>query len=306
MNSMKISAAAAFAGLALTVLVSAPGLAAAQEKFASPEKAFDALIEAAKSGNKGAVRKVLGPGAGDIISSGDSVADKNARRLFITAYDNGHNIDTKGDTATLSIGKDQWPFPIPVEKKGESWVFDTKQGRDEILRRRIGRDELSAIRVTRAYVVAQNEYEQAGIGGPNVYARKIVSTPGQKDGLFWPTADGEKPSPLGPLAAEAAAEGYKAHRHPIPYHGYFYRVLTQQGDHADGGAKNYIVDGKMTGGFALIAYPARYGSSGIMTFIVNQQGVIYQKDLGADTTKHAHEIQAFSPGSGWTKVTDGQ
>jgi hypothetical protein len=214
-------------------------------------------------------------------------------------------LELEGDgSQTLIIGNDDWPFPIPLVNKGGKWQFDTKAGLDEILRRRIGRNELAAIQVSLAYVQAQNEYaslDPTGLG-PHVYAQRIVSRPGKRDGLYWATAEGEQASPLGELAAEASAEGYKTGNTPIPYYGYYYRILTRQGAHAPGGAYDYLAKGKMIGGFALVAYPAQYGNSGIMTFIVNQDGTVFQKDLGPQSDKLARKIEAFDPDSTWAKV----
>ena len=281
----------------------------AQEQFGTPEAAVEALVAAARSGDGDAILKVLGPDGKPIVSSGDPVADSNIRQDFVSAYDAKHVIEMEGDgTQTLIIGEDDWPFPFPSLTKQARWQFDTNEGLDEILRRRIGRNELSTIQVSLAYVQAQNEYaslDPAG-QGRGVYAQRIVSRPGKKDGLYWPTAEGEEPSPLGDLAAQAAAEGYKTGSAPIPYHGYYYRILTGQGAAAPGGAYDYLAKGKMIGGFALIAYPADYGNSGIMTFIVNQDGTVFQKDLGPKTTRLVREITAFSPDDTWTKVDAAQ
>jgi DUF2950 family protein len=277
----------------------------AQEQFSTPQGAVDALVSAAKSGDTTAILAVLGPDGQAVVSSGDPVADSNVREKFVSAYDAKHAIELEGDgTQTLIIGNDNWPFPIPLINKAGEWQFDTKAGLDEILRRRIGRNELSAIQVALAYVQAQNEYASLDPGGlgEHVYAQRIVSRPGKKDGLYWPTAEGETPSPLGELAAEAAAEGYKAGEKPIPYHGYYYRILTRQGASAHGGAFDYLVKGKMMGGFALIAYPAEYGNSGIMTFMVNHDGTVFQKDLGPNTATLARKIDAFAPDQTWTKA----
>jgi hypothetical protein len=277
----------------------------AQEQFNSPQEAVDALVGAAKSGDTKAIVAVLGPDGQAIASSGDPVADTNIREKFASAYEAKHTIEMEGDgTQSLIIGNDDWPFPIPLINKGGEWQFDTKAGLDEILRRRIGRNELSAIQVCLAYVQAQNEYASLNPGGlgEHVYALRIVSSPGKKDGLYWPTAEGETPSPLGDLAAKASAEGYKAGQKPIPYHGYYYRILTRQGPGAPGGTYDYLVKGKMIGGFALLAYPAEYGNSGIMTFMVNHDGTVFQKDLGPNTTKLARKIESFAPGQTWTKM----
>jgi hypothetical protein len=281
----------------------------AQEQFGTPEAAVEALVAAARSGDGETILKVLGRDGKPIVSSGDPVADSNIRQDFVSAYDAKHVIEMEGDgTQTLIIGEDDWPFPIPLINTAGRWQFDTNEGLDEILRRRIGRNELSTIQVSLAYVQAQNEYaslDPAG-QGRGVYAQRIVSRPGKKDGLYWPTAEGEEPSPLGDLAAQAAAEGYKTGSAPIPYHGYYYRILTRQGAAARGGAYDYLAKDKMIGGFALIAYPAEYGNSGIMTFIVNQDGTVFQKDLGPKTTRLVHEITAFSPDDTWTKVDAAQ
>ena len=279
--------------------------ASAQETFTTPEAAVDALVGAAKSGDKKAVLAVLGPDGQAIVSSGDPVADTNTREKFVAQYDAKHAIESEGDgTQTLIIGDDDWPFPIPLVNKAGEWRFDTGAGLDEILRRRVGRNELSAIQVAGAYVQAQNEYAEldpAGFGR-GVYAQRIQSHKGKKDGLYWPTAEGQPPSPFGELAAQASAEGYKTGKGPIPYHGYYYRVLTRQGTSAPGGAYDYLVKGKMKGGFALLAYPAEYGNSGIMTFMVNHDGTVFQKDLGPRTAKLARKIESFAPDQTWTTV----
>jgi hypothetical protein len=283
--------------------MSAPALA--QQQFGSAEDAVAALVGAAKTGDAKAILAVLGPDGQAIVSSGDPVADGNTREKFVAAYDAKHSLELEGNgTPTLILGDDNWPFPIPLVSNAGKWQFDTKQGLDEILSRRIGRNELAAIQVARAYVQAQNEYaalDPAGLGR-GVYAQRIVSRPGKKDGLFWPTPEGEPQSPLGDLAARASAEGYQTGEKPIPFHGYYYRILTRQGADAPGGAYDYLVKGKLKGGFGLIAVPAEYGNSGIMTFMVNQDGTVFQKDLGPNTTQLAAKIGAFVPDQGWTKV----
>lgn len=295
--------------LLYAALVGCAAPAFAQEQFKTPEEAVAVLVDAARSGDRKAILAVLGSEGRAIVSSGDPVADKNVREQFISAYDAKHAIEMEGDgTQTLVIGNDDWPFPIPLISKSGVWQFDTEAGRDEILRRRIGRNELSAIQVSLAYVETQNEYaalDPAGLGR-GVYARRIVSRKGRKDGLYWPTAEGESQSPLGELAASASAEGYKAGKKPIPYHGYYYRILTRQGAGAPGGAYDYIVKDKMKGGFALIASPAEYGNSGIMTFMVNHDGKVFQKDLGPKTAKLAGRIDAFAPDESWTEVPGNQ
>jgi len=281
----------------------------AQERFKTPEAAVDALVAAAKAGDTKALVGVLGPQGKAVVSSGDPVADANIKEKFISAYDAKHAIEREGDgTQILMIGADDFPFPIPLVNKAGEWQFDTAAGLDEILRRRIGRNELAAIQVSLAYVQAQNEYASLDPGGlgPHVYAQRIISRPGKKDGLYWPTAEGETQSPLGELAAKASAEGYKAGAAPIPYHGYYYRILTRQGADAPGGAYDYLANGKMIGGFALLAFPAEYGNSGIVTFMVNQDGTVYQKDLGLNTAELARKIDSFAPDQTWTKVAPTQ
>ena len=293
--------------IALLGWAAAPALA--QEQFNTPNAAVDALVGAAKSGDAKAILAVLGPDGQAIVSSGDPVADSNTREKFVAEYDAKHAIEPEGDgTQTLIIGDDDWPFPIPLVNKAGEWQFDTGAGLDEILRRRVGRNELSVIQVARAYVQAQNEYAEldpAGLGR-GVYSQRIVSHPGKKDGLYWPTAEGQTPSPLGELAAQASAEGYKPGKGPIPYHGYYYRILTRQGAGAPGGAYDYLVKGKMRGGFALLAFPAEYGNSGIMTFMVNHDGTVFEKDLGPKTVKLARKIESFAPDQSWTTVDNAQ
>jgi Protein of unknown function (DUF2950) len=288
------------AGLAAGMLCLVAPDARAQQVFPTPDEAASALAAAVKSGTRRDMLRVLGSGGEDIISSGDEVSDKESRERFTTAYDAKHSIKIEGDKkAVVILGNDDFPFPIPLMKKKAGWEFDTAAGRLEILYRRIGRNELDAIQTSLAFVDAQNEYAEKDRGqGAGVYAQRIVSTTGKKDGLYWPGDD----SPLGELAAKASAEGYKVGEGPIPYHGYYYRVLTQQGPNAPGGALSYIVKGKMIGGFALLAYPAEYGNSGVMTFLVNHNGVVYQKDLGDYTLRLVQRMNAFDPDQTWKKV----
>ena len=287
--------------ITMVCLLAAP--ARAQQVFKSPDEAAAALAAAVKSGDKNAMLKVFGPDGEDIISSGDEVSDASYREKFTSAYDAKHAIVTEGDKkAVLMLGDKDYPFPVPLVHRKTGWEFDTAAGREEVLFRRIGHNELDAMQTCLAYVDAQNEYADKDRGaGPGVYAQRIVSTPGHKDGLYWPK-DGDE-SPLGELAAEAAAEGYKVGGGPQPFHGYYFRILTKQGSHAPGGALDYVVDGKMIGGFALVAYPAEYGNSGVMTFIVNHAGDVYQKNLGPNTDELAKRITAFDPDKSWTKVS---
>jgi hypothetical protein len=275
--------------------------AQAQQSFANPDEATSALATAVKSGMKQNILKVLGADGEDIISSGDDVADTDARKKFVAAYDAKHSVKVDGKKASLIIGADDFAFPIPLIHAKTGWEFDTDEGRQEILYRRIGRNELDAIQTCLAFVDAQNEYAEKDRGdGVGLYAQRIVSSPGKKDGLYWPSDNNN--SPLGQLAADASAEGYKAGREPEPYHGYYYRILTQQGASAPGGALNYVVKGKMIGGFALIAYPAEYGNSGVMTFMINHAGTVYQKDLGKRTDSIAKRITLFDPDQTWKKI----
>ncbi len=279
--------------------------ARAQQAFKSSEEAVSTLVAAAKAGDTKALVAVFGPGGREIVSSGDPVADKNARERFVAAYEQKNAIVKEGEgKAVLFIGDIEWPFPIPLVEKSGAWHFDTAAGRNEILYRRIGRNELDVIQVCLAYVDAQIEYagEDRGGRGVKAYAQRVVSSPGKKDGLYWPTKEGEPPSPLGELAAEASARGYKVGGGRAPYRGYYYKILTSQGAAAPGGAIDYIVRGNMIGGFALVAYPAEYANSGVMTFIVNHDGVIFQKDLGSATTSLAANMTSFNPDPTWRKV----
>jgi len=294
------ASAATVAGIMMLAL--SISIAQAQQAYPSPEDATAALAAAVKTGTRSAILKVLGNGAEDIVDSGDDVADAETRQRFLSAYDAKHSIKADGNKATLILGADDFPFPIPLANNKSGWEFDAAAGRLEILYRRIGRNELDAIQTCLAFVDAQNEYaEKDRTGdGAGVYAQRIVSNPGKKDGLFW--RDDRDPSPLGELAAQASAEGYKVTEQAAPYHGYYYRILKGQGSDAPGGALNYVVKGKMIGGFALIAYPAEYGNSGVMTFMINHAGTVYQKDLGKRTDSIAKRITLFDPDQTWKKI----
>lgn len=290
-----ISAVSLFALLALMPVLSR---AAQQETFATPEQAGSALVEANKNGKDDELLKILGPGAADLIHSGDAVADRNAEKKFVAAYEAGHEWELSADgKETLIVGTQKWPLPLPLVRDGGKWRFDATSGRQEILDRRIGRNELDVIKVCRAYVEAQADFANV-TPGRHEYAQKFTSAAGQHDGLYWPAAAGEKESPLGALMASAAAEGYAAGKR-APYHGYFYKILKSQGANARGGAKDYIVKGRMTGGFALLAYPAKYGDSGIKTFIVNENGIVHEKDLGPQTAEAVKQITAYNPDKTW-------
>jgi hypothetical protein len=282
-------------------MVLTSSLSWAQQSFPSPEDAATGLAAAIKSGPKD-VRKVLGRAADEMIWSGDDVADADIRARFTSMYDARHSIKAEGNkTATLMLGTDDFPFPIPLVNTTGGWQFDAEEGRIEVLSRRIGRNELDAIQTCLAYVDAQNEYAEKDRGeGVGVYAQRIASTAGKKNGLFW--RDDADPSPLGELAAQASAEGFKASDTPSPYHGYYFRILKAQGKDAPGGALNYVVKNKMIGGFALIAWPAEYGNSGVMTFLVNHAGTVYQKDLGKSTDFIAKRVMLFDPDQTWKKI----
>ena len=294
------------ASLIAVLIVAASGTpASAQADYKTPQDAVDALVANAKSGDQKAALAVLGPDGADIISSGDKVSDEAVRQRFVASYDAKHSVAMEGDhKAVLVIGDNDYPFPIPLERnKNGSWSFDTEEGRLEILARRVGHNELDTIQTCLAYVDAQNDYAAKDRGyGVGAYAQRFFSSEGKKDGLYWPTAQGEEQSPLGELFAAASRQGYKGGEGRTPYHGYYYKILTKQGPAAVGGAADYIVDGKMIGGFALVAWPAEYRNSGVMTFIVNYNGAIYQKDLGEDTTKLAAAMTSFNPDRGWTRV----
>ena len=295
--------------ISLTIAVflgAAVAAANAQQTFKTPDEATDALVTALKSDDSKAVTAVLGPDGQAILSSGDATADAATRQDFLAAYDAKHRIDTKGDQAFLVVGLNEFPVPIPLTQTNGMWSFDTAAGRKEILFRRIGRNELAAIQTCLAYVDAQNEYadkDRTGAGA-GVYAQRIVSSPGKKDGLYWNKSDGDEESPLGTLVAQAVKQQYRIGQGRAPYHGYFFKILTKQGAAASGGELEYVVKGKMIGGFALVAYPAEYGNSGVMTFIVNHAGTVFQKDLGPDTGKTAERMMSFNPDKTWQKVSD--
>jgi hypothetical protein len=281
----------------------AVGAEAKQKVFASPEEAAKALVTAVRSGDARALEGILGPGSRALVRSGDTVADRTARERFAQAYGEANKLVRQGDAkAILLVGKDEWPLPIPIVKVAAGWRFDTKQGREEILNRRIGRNELSAIQAVLAYVDAQREYYLRNPQGEKLlhYAQKFTSARGKRDGLYFPTKAGEKPSPLGPLYASAKAEGYT--KGDDSYHGYHYRILRGQGPSAPGGAYDYVAQGRMIGGFALVAWPASYGSSGVMTFIVNHAGVVYEKDLGPKTPAEVKKITRFNPDKSWKRL----
>jgi hypothetical protein len=278
----------------------------AQKSFAAPEEAANALAAAYRKGNSKAVAEILGDKAKRLAFSGDPVIDRHERAWFLSLYDEGHEVVIDGDrSAVLQLGKDGQPYPIPVIKKGAGWRFDPSEGHEDLLSRRISKAELTAVNLVAAYVDAQREYYQqdrSGIGARE-YAQRLRSTPGRKDGLYWEGAADKSEGPIAALATAAMKEGYEPNREgelPV-YRGYVYKILTAQGPLARGGAREYIVNGRMTEGFALVAFPVRYGVSGIMTFMVNQDGVTYQKDLGPKTVELGQKITHFNPDPSWTK-----
>ena len=277
-----------------------------QKTFASPDDAGKALVEAAKAGNRDALVAIFGPGSRDIIFSGDTAQDKTSFENFTAAYARMNRWRNQTDgSEVLVVGADNNPFPIPLKKNSEGqWYFDTTAGKDEILSRRIGGNELAAMEVVAAMTDAQAEYFTQRHDGALQYAQKFISDEGKQNGLYWKSPEGQPKSPLGPLAAYAAVtEGFTPEANKQqPFHGYFYRILTKQGAAARGGAKDYVVNGKMTGGFAFVAYPEKYGDTGITTFIVDQSGVVYEKNLGKDTTELAKAMTEFNPDKTWSPV----
>lgn len=279
-----------------------------QMMFASPDEAAAALFRAAQSSGTEALERVLGPGSEQLISSGDQIYDEAMREKFLKAYAKSHRL-RKDDPirSVLLIGEEEYPFPIPLVAEGVTWRFDSEAGADEILNRRIGENEHAAMRVMLAYVAAQMEYASQDRDGNGLqYARRFLSTPGNKDGLFWPTQEGEVTSPMGPLVAEARAEGYRRGTEQndasVPYHGYVFKMLDGQGSAAKSGARDFVVNGRMIGGFGLAAAPAEYGNSGIMSFIVNQDGTVYEQDLGPESRMLVAEMKEYDPGEGWHAV----
>jgi DUF2950 family protein len=279
----------------------------AQSTFATPEGAVEVLTKAVSAHNTDELLTIFGPEAQEVLSSGDPVADRWGREVVSIALQEHWELgDLDEASKELVIGNERWPFPIPLVKGPDGWYFDSEAGEAEVLTRRIGRNELFVIGVSRTYVRAQNEYAQMprDRNPAGIYAQKMQSDPGKQDGLYWATERGEKRSPLGALAARAAKEGYSVDpkEGARPFHGYYFRILTGQGRKARGGSLDYVVDGQMTRGFALVAYPADYANSGIMTFIVNQDGVVYERDLGPDTATRVVDIEKFNPGRKWQKV----
>lgn len=282
--------------------------AAGPNEFPSPEAAVQALMDAVKNSDEKALLAIFGKEGKDLIATGDETADRKGRERFLQMYETKHQISKESDRMmALEVGEENWPFPIPLVREGEVWSFDSRSGKEEILNRRIGKNEMNALQVCLAYVDAQREYAAKDRDGDGLleYAQQVMSSKGQQDGLFWPAEEGREASPLGPLFARAQEEGYRpkaANPAPSPYHGYYYKILKAQGKNAPDGAQDYVIKGNMIGGFALVACPARYGSSGIMTFMVSHNGVVYQKNLGPKTHAAARAMQRFDPDGTWQKV----
>jgi len=279
---------------------------AQQTYYLSPDEAVTALLQALKSESPEALRAVMGPEVEE-LKSGDQVADEAAAALFLEKAAEANRVQFHGDDrAELLLGQEDWPFSVPLVKEAKGWRFDTASGKEELISRRIGGNELHVIATTRAYVEAQHEYAALNPmnEGARQYAQRFHSSEGKRDGLFWPVGEGEPESPLGPLVAQAVQEGYATGNRGLPYHGYYYHILKAQGTNAPGGARSYLEDGHMTRGFGMVAYPAEYGKSGIMTFIVNERGLMFQKDLGEETESLAVAIAEYNPDSSWTPVAE--
>ncbi|MBN8596759.1 MAG: DUF2950 domain-containing protein [Planctomycetes bacterium] len=300
MSALLGAAVIGLAAIGLGGCASNPG-----ETFATPDDAVNAAVTALRTDNQAELTRIFGPDAEEALASGDPVADQNNRALFLQKFDEKHAlIEGAEGSKILEVGTSEWPMPIPLVRTGNGWRFDLAAGKDEMLSRRIGRNELDAIQTLLAIGDAQDEYFDLRPQGEDEYASKFFSDPGQKNGLFWPVVAGEQPSPMGELVAEASAQGYKrSESGPTPFHGYIFRPLTAQGKNAPGGARDYMVNGRMTGGYAVVAFPAEYGRSGIMTFMMSDQGVVFQRDLGSDTASIAGAMTEFDPDLNWTVVS---
>jgi hypothetical protein len=287
--------------------VAASPQAVPHRTFSTPESAVQTLIETVKRGNLDELRAIFGPDSQALVASSDAATGRRNREVFTVAVTERWRLADEGpNRKTLVIGYEDWPFPVPLVRDSGGWRFDTAAGKEEILARRIGQNELAAIDTCRAYVTAQRRYAQQGHDGKaaGLYARAFNSDPGRHNGLYWPAARGEKPSPLGDLVAKAAAEGNQlgGSSQPSPLHGYYFRILGAQGPAAPGGARSYLVKGEMSGGFALVAWPAQYDVTGVMTFMVNQDGIVHEKDLGKDTDAVARAMTTYSPDKSWHAV----
>ena len=308
MNIFRLGSLVRRLALALIVAVPLTAIAAPQETFATPDAAVDALMTALQNDSDASLLAIFGDEHRDLIVSSDRAASSATRAKALAAMQTLRVLEEpSADRRVLVIGDQAWPFPIPIVRAGDRWRFATEDGAEELVNRRIGGNERNAIYVLHAYIDAQRAYAARDRDGDRVlqYAQKLASTPGKHDGLYWAAdaSKGEEESPFGPLIAESSAY-LKGHVAGDPYRGYYFRILTRQGKHAAGGAYSYVINGRMIAGFAAVAYPAQYGNSGVMTFIVNQDGVVYQKDLGAQTAAHARSITQFDPGPGWEAVAD--
>lgn len=295
--------------IVLTACQAVPEGPAGQKSFTSLQNSVTALVDAVQNNNDAELLAILGPDSGNLISSGDKIADQKGRTQFLKAYKEKNHLEQESkDRAVLYIGSTDYPFPIPIVRQENTWIFDTPAGLEEILNRRIGRYELHTIEVMQEYTAAQREYAcLERDGGGSEFAQYLASTEGKKNGLYWDTKEGEDESPFGPLIAIATEEGYLSDQDknfPDPFRGYYFKILKAQGEHALGGPFDYVADGKMVLGFALVAYPAKYGASGVITFIVNQEGVIYEKDLGKDTAATAVAMTTFNPDDTWSKYEE--
>ena len=306
MKTLAVALMIATAPLAMPAYSASPAQTIVQQTFAAPEDAAKALAEAVRAKDVNALLAVVGPKSRNWLFSGDEVADRDAWSKFLTAYDRKNALTKAADgRVLLQVGDGDWAFPAPIVNKGKGWVFDSAAGREEIINRRVGENELSVIQTLLAVVDAQREYAVADPDGNgfNDYARTFVSSEAKRDGLYWPVTANEPPSPLGPLVGEAARQGYKAGASkPAPYHGYHFRMLNAQGKNAPGGAYSYLVGEKMIGGFAAVAYPAKYGVSGVMTFLVSHEGTVYEKNLGENTSVEAKKMRRFNPDASWKKA----
>jgi hypothetical protein len=285
----------------------APTAATAPQRlfYPAPEAAVNALLDAMRKDDVRALKRVFGPGSANIVESGDDAADRESRQKFVAAFDKRHTLEKAGDTrATLVIGDEDWPMPVPLVKRAQGWTFDARAGAQEIVARRIGRNELDAMQVCLAFIDMQREYAEVDRDGDGLleYTARLISTQGRRDGLYWETAPGEPPSPAGPRLAKANPDAVAARSAAMPYHGYLFRVLVEAGKHAPGGARDWRVGGNLIGGIALVAWPARYRVSGVKTFMCGMDGAVHERDLGADTAAKAAKIKAFDPGPGWTRA----
>ncbi|HEY7291038.1 MAG TPA: DUF2950 domain-containing protein [Vicinamibacterales bacterium] len=300
--------AASACALAALLSIGLSAQPAPHRVFATPEAAVQALIDTVKAGNLDELIAIFGPDSRDLVASSDPATGRENREVFtVAAAERWHLVDDKPNRKTLVIGNEDWPFPVPLAKTAAGWLFDTAAGKEEVIDRRIGQNELAAIDTCHAYVTAQHRYAQSGHDGrpEGLYAATFNSDPGKENGLYWPAVHPHKLSPLGDLLAQAAQDGRPVdpnRAEPAPYNGYYFKILTAQGAHVSGGAKSYIKDGNMSGGFALVAWPAQYNATGVMTFLVDQSGVVHEKDLGTATDATVKQMTAYNPDASWHPV----